>query len=617
MNLTICKWLLCTALVTAGGTARTSAAADLFLLYTYESEQSSVRFYPDLQNGQKGITAEFVGTEDLHYYASEKTAPAPGVELKISIQADGILFDRPIFPTPSRFREEALQQDIDVFVGNFRIFIPAQSGLSETSSGPIEITLSGLACTSKLCLNPFRKTFRGLLRPSENDPRGLPKLQSLAEAESPGAFPFVSASDSQPSPLAQMLAVWNEDTGGKTSQPTALFYLLLAIPAGLSINLMPCVLPIIPLIIMRLIAGAKESPGRRLTLALAFCAGIILFFVAFALLAILIQWTTGTVIDLNSLYRQPNAVIILFLLLVFFALAFLDVISFSVPSSLANRPQQSAGGYLGSIGMGFFAGLLSTPCSGALLGAVLVWAQSQPPAIGSSAIVLMGIGMALPYAVLAALPKLLDRLPKPGPWMDTMKKTGGFLLLILAVKFTLAALSKDRLLNVLLFGVIFAFCVWMWGQWVSFQTPPGRRWAVRISAVLLAILCGRWLLPAQAPSAIPWQTYEASAVAQALEKDQIVLIKFTADWCTNCKIVERRVYQQPQIAALLAEQNILAVKADTTQADFPASDDLKIIFGEAGNLPVTILLNPKTKTLLKIRGLFEPEYLQEVLRRMP
>jgi thiol:disulfide interchange protein DsbD len=591
-----------------------AAPADSFLLYEYESEHSSVRFFPDIQNGRPGITAEFIGTDDLHYYASPNTAPAPGVELKISVQAPGVVFGNPVFPTPSLFREEALNQDVEVFVGRFKIFVPAESGL-ETASGPLTITLSGLACTSKLCLTPFRKTFQGVLSPAA-DSSGLPKLEQITETQS-GAPVLPTVSEESDSSLARMLTGWKEDVAGQPTNRTALFYFLLAVPAGLSINLMPCVLPILPLIILRLISHAKESPARRIQLGLAFCSGIILFFAAFALLAVLIQLTTGTVIDLNSLYRHPNAVIVLFLLLVFFALAFLDVISFTVPGSLAAHQPQMAAGFWSSLGMGFFAGLLSTPCSGALLGAVLVWAQSQPPALGSSAIILMGVGMALPYILLVSIPKLLDSLPKPGLWMDRMKKTGGFLLLILAVKFTLTALSKDRLVNVLLYGIIFAFCVWMWAQWVSFETPAGRRWAVRGAAILLAIVCGVWLLPAEPPAAISWQPYEPVKISQALEKGQIVLIKFTADWCTNCKVVERKVYQQPDIAKLLKDRNILAIKADTTQADFPASRDLKTLFGEAGNIPLTVLLNPQNRTVLKIRGIFEPDQLRQALRQIP
>jgi len=597
---------------------RPVVAAELFPLYEYESEHSGVRFYLDEQNGQKGITAEFVGTDGLHYYASDTTAPAPGAALRLSARAEGISFGPAVFPPPSAFRDEALQQDIDVYAGRFKVFLPALSGLSEATAGEAEITLSGLACTDKLCLMPIRKTFRAVLRPSPGNPGGLPTLEKVVEITAPSPSLPPSTQPSKDDALRQTLAGWKEEVAGqRTEERGRLFYFLLAVPAGLSINLMPCVLPILPLVIMRLVMQAKESAGRRLMLGLAFCGGIVLFFAAFAVLSTLISLTTGLVIDLNFLYRQPSAVIALFLLLVFFSLVFFDVIVFTVPASFSSRQQTLGSGYAGSIAMGFFMGLLSTPCSGALLGAVLVWAQSQPPAVSSPVIILMGIGMALPYALLISIPKLLDFVPKPGVWMELFKKSCGFLLLILAVKFTLTPLSKERLIQVLLYGVIFAFCLWMWGQWVQWDTPAFRRRAIRLLAAAIAIGCGFRLLPAEPPAAVPWQPYDRGLIQRALAEGRPVLIQFTADWCTNCQVVKRKVYQQPDLVKLLKERNILTIQADTTQADFPASADLKTIFGEAGNVPVTVLLEPGSKTMIKIRGIFEPDQLRRQLSQIP
>jgi thiol:disulfide interchange protein DsbD len=269
--------------------------------------------------------------------------------------------------------------------------------------------------------------------------------------------------------------------------------------------------------------------------------------------------------------------------------------------------------------MGFFAGVLSTPCSGALLGFVLVWAQTQPLLVSSMAIILMGVGMALPYAILILIPSLLDRIPKPGYWMDIFKKSTGFLLFLIAVKLTLAALPKDRLLNVLMYGIIFSFCVWMWGKWVDFTTPALRRRVVRLIAVALAVGAGLWLLPAPgsaAASEVDWKPYDAEIVQQAVSKRQPVLLKFTADWCTNCKVVERRVYQDPEIVALLQAKNVLPIKADTTVIDYPATRDLKALYGEAGNVPVTILVRPDG-TREKLRGIFDKSELIPLLANLP
>jgi thiol:disulfide interchange protein DsbD len=369
---------------------------------------------------------------------------------------------------------------------------------------------------------------------------------------------------------------------------------------------------------MRLIGQADHSSGRRIASGLAFCFGVVFFFVAFALVSAIINVTTGAVLDLNSLFRYPAAVIVLFLAIVFFALAMLDVVTLSLPSSVAGG-EGAAYHLAGSAGMGFFAAILSTPCSGALLGFVLVWAQTQPRLVSSTAIVLMGVGMAMPYAVVVLVPSLLNRLPRPGYWMEIFKKSTAFLLFFIAVKLTLAALPKDRLLNVLTYGVVFSFCVWMWGKWAGFSTPAPRVWTIRVITLLLAVGTGFWLLPASglsAQGAVDWQSYDAGVVEKAVAQGRPVLLKFTADWCTNCKVVERRVYHDPQVAQLIRQKNVLPIKADTTLIDYPATKDFKQLYGEAGNVPVTIVLLPDGARE-KLRGIFDKGELVKILDGLP
>ncbi|HOL31368.1 MAG TPA: cytochrome c biogenesis protein CcdA, partial [Anaerohalosphaeraceae bacterium] len=477
----------------------------------------------------------------------------------------------------------------------------------------VAVQISGLACTSQLCLAPFTKHIstpvdfsQAQAWPAVAFEPAPPRPAAQASSISSGPDAALPAG-----PLAELLAGWKEQAVGADAEGPA-GYLVLALLAGLSINIMPCVLPIIPLIIMRLVSQASQSARRRIGLGAAFCAGIVLFFAAFAALSVIVKLSTGTALDMNSLYRSPAGVIGLFILLVFFALGLLDIWTLALPASISAGQSRSAG-LAGSVSMGFFAGVLSTPCSGAILGAVLVWAQTQPLYVSSAALILMGIGMALPYAALAAIPKLLDFVPKPGKWMDIFKKTGGFLLLIIAFKFALAALAKDHLLNVLIYGVIFAFCVWMAGTWVGFSTPKAKKWAVRLTAAAIAAAAGFWLLPPTPPTPIHWQPYDAAIVQKAIEAGRPVLLKFTADWCTNCKIVDKNVYQQPDIAKLVSDKGFAAVLADTTQAAFAASADMKRIFGEPGNVPVTILLNPKTQTLIKLRGIFSADEFRRLL----
>lgn len=558
----------------------------------YQAESSRVHAAWARMGDRTGLGVFFQGTQDLHFYARSETAPAPGLHLQVTASGPGLTFGEPVFPPWKTFKDPGLGQDVEVYVGDFQVFIPLAGTPADAGPADVNVQISGLACTSQVCLAPFTEVIR------------IPFNPKAAE--------WLILAEHAPGPTRSADQAPQATAGG---HPVG--YLLLALLAGLSINLMPCVLPVIPLIILRLVKQSQQAGRARLVSGAAFCLGIVAFFAAFAVLSAVLNRAFGMALDLNSLFRYPAVVMALFLGIVLFALVMLDVAPLTLPSSVAGR-ETSGLSLAGSFGTGFSAAVLSIPCSGALLGFVLVWAQTQPWAVSSLSLVLMGLGMALPYAVLILVPGLLDRVPKPGRWMEVFKKSCGFLLLLIAVKLTLAALPKDRLIDLLAYGVVFSFCVWMWGQWVDAAAPAARRWAVRLAALALAAGTGLALLPAPAAVGprVAWEAYDAQRVEQAKAEARPVLLKFTADWCTNCKVVERRVYEDRQVVDLIGQKGVLAVRADTTSFDSPATRDFKQVYGEAGNVPVTILLIPGRPAAV-LRGIFDRSRLLDLLKDLP
>ncbi len=581
-------------------------------------ENSSVSFEPAILDEQIGIAVMFDGTDNLHYYAKSETAPAPGLQLKVSAESDGFVFGQALFPKWHMY-EDSLGDSIEVYSGEFTVFAPidflrVEDKFNSVQRDDVKVTISGIACTNIVCLAPFEKTFSVAIDLSRTDSfKPITMETSEAVSDEQESAEVVEQAEDEPVPVVIVESA--EQVRQEVLPYSTGVYYLLAILAGISINIMPCVLPVIPLILMRLINQSKQEHGSRLTTGMAFCSGVILFFVTFAIISAVINISTGAVLDLNSLFRYPSAVIVLFLAIVFFALVMLDVLPLTLPSSVASR-QSTGSGLVATAGMGFFAGILSTPCSGALLGFVLVWAQTQPLVVSSIAIVLMGVGMALPYALIMSIPSLMDRIPKPGTWMDVFKKSCGFLLFFIAVKLTLTALPKDRLVSVLMYGVIFSFCAWMWGKWVNLATPKAKRQTVRLIALAIAVAAGLGMLPAPPEVSIAWQGYDRDLVQQATGQQRPVLIKFTADWCTNCKVVDKKVYHDPEVAELIEQKNVLAVKADTTVIDYIATIDLKEVYGEAGNVPVTIVIQPNGDRD-KLRGIFKKAELIEILEKLP
>jgi thiol:disulfide interchange protein DsbD len=248
------------------------------------------------------------------------------------------------------------------------------------------------------------------------------------------------------------------------------------------------------------------------------------------------------------------------------------------------------------------------------LAAAFAWAQAQPLGLATLAIMTIGIGMAAPYVVLTAIPALLKKTPKPGRWMELFKQTIGFVLLVIAVKL-IAALPIERMTGVLYFAVALSFCVWMWGGWVGYDAPTVRRWVVRVIAVVLAVAAGFAFLPTAKTSLIDWQKYDASVIDKTLAGDKPVLIDFTADWCLSCQVVEKTVYSRKDIAALIKQKGVVAIKADTTLKDYPATIALKEKYGEPG-VPVSILIVPGVKEPMRWRGLAFGDELKTALEKV-
>jgi thiol:disulfide interchange protein DsbD len=392
------------------------------------------------------------------------------------------------------------------------------------------------------------------------------------------------------------------------------FALGLAFLAGLSLNIMPCVWPVLPVIVLRLIEQAKQDKSKSIVTGLLFCLGILLFFASLAAANIVLQVFFGQVLQWGDQFRSPAFVIVMAILLVVLALFMFDVFTVTVPSSVAAK-SGSGKGYLGTVGMGFLAAILSTPCSFAILAAAFAWAQAQPLLLATVAIMVIGVGMAVPYAILTSMPGLLSRLPKTGRWMELFKQAVGFILLGIAVKL-IGAVPQTSRMGVLYFAVILGFCVWMWGSWVNYDTKLSRKFLLRIIAIALAVAAWWLFLRAPAKELIDWRGYDANLIETARAEGKPVLIKFTADWCLSCQAAEKIVYSRKDIAELIKSKGVLAIKADTTTNDMPATAALKNVYNEPG-VPVSFLFIPGQKEPSVWRGISFADELKSLLEKLP
>ena len=568
--------------------AQTDSNDNSIELARFLEEYSSAHLEPAQMNSQFGIAVIFQGTDDMHYYAKSETAPSPEYNLKINAESDDFAFGKAIFPKWKIF-DDPTGLKIEVYVGNFIVFVPIiNTDYPDNLTSRIDVTISGLACTSELCLTPFEEILQSTIDWSQR------QTWKQIDFEVPE-----DENTDQPVIIAPDRSLW--------------FALGLAFLAGLILNIMPCVWPVLPIIVMRIVNQAKQSRTVSITLGMAFCLGILSFFAILAGINIALQLIYGTVLQWGDQFRNPIFVSVMALLLVLLSLFMFGVFNITVPSAISGK-QTSGKGYFSAMGMGLLAAILSTPCSFGILAAAFAWAQSQPLPKATLGIMFIGLGMALPYFILTSIPGLLKSLPRPGRWMEIFKQTIGFILLIIAVKLVIA-LPEEKTHGVLYFAVVLSFCAWMWGSWITFNTKPAKKWLVRIFAIALATIAG-WTFLSTPKELINWQSYDSAAIQDAIEQDRPVLIKFTADWCLSCQVAEKTVYSRKDIANLVENKNVLAIKADTTQDTFPATRALKETYKEPG-VPVSMLFIPEIDEPIRWRGILFAEELKKYLEQLP
>jgi thiol:disulfide interchange protein DsbD len=283
----------------------------------------------------------------------------------------------------------------------------------------------------------------------------------------------------------------------------------------------------------------------------------------------------------------------------------------TVPKKVAELEagRQKREGHVASAGMGLMMAVLATPCSFAFLVGALAWALGQPLWLGTIGIVFLGVGMAAPHVVLAAFPGLIKKLPRPGRWMELFKQSMAFLLLPLAV-FLITTMpgvgDNDYAFWVGTFCVVLAMALWVWGTWVRHDAPLRRKLIVRGIALALVVAAGVWMLAPPAPTAVEFEPFDPGRIQPARRDGRPVVVKFTASWCVECKVVDRTVYADERVAEVLTRRNALVMKADATDNGSTAHRFLKRV---GGNVPLTVVYPAGGGIGKRLPGLFSREDL--------
>jgi suppressor for copper-sensitivity B len=358
----------------------------------------------------------------------------------------------------------------------------------------------------------------------------------------------------------------NTNTALATFWPGFMVILLTSFIGGFILNFMPCVLPILSLKVGSFLGVERTSLYQVRAHFLATAFGILSSFIMLALGLILIR-SAGYQIGWGIQFQSPIFLGFISVVLVVFIATLFDLVYVPIPkfAAILSAPVAKNSGYRYDFLSGMLATILATPCSAPFVGTASAFALSGSNTILVSVLFVMGVGLALPWLLFAAMPSLTRFLPSPGRWMVRIKQISAILLI----------------------GTL------IWILWV------------------FANLVG-WRTSAQTPSLNNYEPWSMAAMETAIATNRPVFVDVTADWCITCKVNKISVLELGTINKAFVDADFMLFQADWTRPNDEIAEFLAMN-GRFG-IPFDILFSPRLETPIILPEILTAERLLDAIQ---
>ena len=397
--------------------------------------------------------------------------------------------------------------------------------------------------------------------------------------------------------------------------------LLLAVIGGLILNLMPCVLPVLSLKLLSVVGhGGGEARAVRIGF-LASSAGIVASFLVLGTGAVALR-LAGLSAGWGIQFQQPLFLAAMAVVVALFAANQFGLFEIRLPGVASDLALDAGGhGMRGHFLTGAFATLLATPCSAPFLGTAVGFALSRGPVEIYAVFLALGLGLALPYLAVAAFPGLATRLPRPGPWMVTLRRVLGvalaatavWLLSVLAVQTGIGrAVVIGAALVVLGGGLALAGS----GSGSGSRGRSGAGIAVSAAAVVTALALAIWPGTAPLRDKVPdghWTAFNQARIANEVAAGRVVFVDVTADWCITCQVNKALVLNTQPVLGRLEGERVEAMVADWTRPSAEIAAYLES-FGRYG-IPFDVVYGPGTPGGEKLPEILTKRAVMDALDR--
>jgi len=436
-------------------------------------------------------------------------------------------------------------------------------------------------------------SLKGVLFSSEGFGEGIPLTAVVLSAEMGAEGSMTAAQNGS-----------LETSGSDTSIWLAM---ALALVAGLILNLMPCVFPVLSIKILSFVQQSGEDHSKVVKHGVVFALGVLVSFWVLAGLLIFLR-SQGEALGWGFQMQSPSFVMVIGGLLFVLALSLLGV--FEIGGSLISLAGKTKGeGYSGSFFTGILATIVATPCTAPFMGTAITYALNSPFSGVMLVFSALGIGMAAPYMILSIFPSLLRLLPRPGAWMETFKQVMAFPLmatLIWLIWVVGHQIGVDGIFRFLIALLALAIATWVMGRW---NVPVKKTWVRKLAKVwaFLFIVLAFWLgkeasafqnnevtsVSGVDSHGIQWEVYSDEKLIELRNDGKPVFIDFTAAWCLTCKANELAVFSSSEVRERFKELGFTMLKADWTRRN-PEITEALARYGRTG-VPLYVIYGSGSK----------------------